>query len=180
MLALAREGQSVGETEEVALAPVARRAWSNVATNGATLDVNELGAVEADEARLCNLFENLFRNSVEHSSTNNRASPDDSVEHGSTGDHPTSEITTDRASDVVERDPVTVSIDTCESGFAVTDDGPGIPADVRERVLDFGYSTADDGTGLGLAIVREIAAAHGWELSIEESESGGARFAFST
>ncbi|WP_158059197.1 hybrid sensor histidine kinase/response regulator [Halorussus halophilus] len=167
LLTLAREGQSVGETEEVALEPVAERAWENVATSDATLDVQDLGSVEADEARLCNLFENLFRNSVEHASTSSQTQSAENVEGGA-------------SADVVERDAVMVTIDSFDSGFAVADDGPGIPEDVRERVLDFGYSTADDGTGLGLAIVREIAAAHGWELSIEESETGGARFEFST
>jgi signal transduction histidine kinase len=55
-------------------------------------------------------------------------------------------------------------------------DGPGIPEDRRDRVLEAGYSTAENGTGLGLDIVREIAEAHGWEITVTESETGGARF----
>ncbi|MFC7194763.1 sensor histidine kinase [Halosimplex aquaticum] len=62
------------------------------------------------------------------------------------------------------------------AGFFVEDDGPGIPAEDRERVFDSGYSTAADGTGLGLSIVREIAEAHGWDVVLTESERGGARF----
>lgn len=64
------------------------------------------------------------------------------------------------------------------TGFFVADDGPGIPADQAERVLESGYSTRQDGTGLGLAIVREIAEAHGWEVAVSESADGGARFEF--
>jgi PAS domain S-box-containing protein len=64
------------------------------------------------------------------------------------------------------------------TGFFVADDGPGIPADEREAVFESGYSTAADGTGLGLAIVRRIADAHGWEVAVEESREGGARFEF--
>ncbi|MFC7186282.1 histidine kinase N-terminal 7TM domain-containing protein [Halorubrum yunnanense] len=60
--------------------------------------------------------------------------------------------------------------------FAVADDGPGVPPDRRSEVTGRGVSLGD-GTGLGLAIVVDIAEAHGWELSVEESESGGARFA---
>jgi len=61
-------------------------------------------------------------------------------------------------------------------GLAVSDDGPGIPASERERIVEAGYSRSEDGTGFGLAIVSEIVEAHGWTLSIEESAEGGARF----
>ncbi|MFB6090233.1 MAG: response regulator [Halobellus sp.] len=71
---------------------------------------------------------------------------------------------------------VTVTIGDLPDGFYVADDGPGIPADDRGRIFDSGYSTAPDGTGFGLAIVRRIAEAHGWEISVRESDSGGARF----
>ncbi|GAB7008353.1 PAS domain S-box protein [Halorubrum trueperi] len=63
-------------------------------------------------------------------------------------------------------------------GFYVTDDGPGVPADRRDEVFESGYSTTETGTGFGLAIVKRIAEAHGWEVSLSESESGGARFEF--
>ena len=36
----------------------------------------------------------------------------------------------------------------------------------------------ESGTGLGLTIVRQIAEAHGWEVSLVETESGGAPFEF--
>jgi len=60
-------------------------------------------------------------------------------------------------------------------GFFVADDGPGIPPEDRESVLEWGYSTSEDGTGFGLAIVAEVAAAHGWTTTIAESDEGGAR-----
>ncbi|WP_255191329.1 hybrid sensor histidine kinase/response regulator [Natronobeatus ordinarius] len=63
-------------------------------------------------------------------------------------------------------------------GFFVADDGPGIPADEREWVLERGYTTADDGTGFGLAIVAQIAEGHEWTLAVTESEDGGVRFEF--
>ena len=63
-----------------------------------------------------------------------------------------------------------------ETGFFVADDGPGIPPEDRETVFEAGYSTTEDGTGFGLSIVAEIADAHGWDITVTESEAGGARF----
>jgi signal transduction histidine kinase len=73
---------------------------------------------------------------------------------------------------------VTVTVGALPDGFFVADDGPGIPAADRERVLEYGYSTAEDGTGFGLSIVTTIAEAHGWHVAVTESEAGGARFEF--
>ena len=53
--------------------------------------------------------------------------------------------------------------------MSVEDNGPGIPAALRERVFERFYrmlGTGVDGCGLGLAIVREIALAHGAEASL--------------
>ncbi|MHC3436999.1 hybrid sensor histidine kinase/response regulator [Natrialbaceae archaeon A-gly3] len=63
-------------------------------------------------------------------------------------------------------------------GFYVEDDGPGIPEDEREKVLDRGYTTAEDGTGFGLAVTTRIAEAHEWAVRVTESAEGGARFEF--
>lgn len=71
---------------------------------------------------------------------------------------------------------VTVYLDDLEDGFYVADDGPGIPEDDRKQVFESGYSTAEEGTGFGLSIVAEIVHAHGWNIAVTESETGGARF----
>jgi two-component system sensor histidine kinase TctE len=60
--------------------------------------------------------------------------------------------------------------------FEVEDEGPGIPAAERERVLERFYrvpGTPGTGSGLGLAVVREIATAH--SAGIRIGEGGGAR-----
>lgn len=71
---------------------------------------------------------------------------------------------------------VTVRVVPVDGGIAVVDDGPGIPAEDRRRIFEYGYTTADDGTGFGLNIVAAAADAHGWDISVRESASGGARF----
>ena len=45
-----------------------------------------------------------------------------------------------------------------------------------ESVFETGFTTAEGGTGLGLAIMRDIAEAHGWDVTVTESADGGARF----
>jgi two-component system sensor histidine kinase QseC len=65
-----------------------------------------------------------------------------------------------------------------ESGavvLAVSDEGPGVPTELRERVFESYYripGTGGNGGGLGLAIVREIADAHGARVAIEDSPGG--------
>ena len=71
---------------------------------------------------------------------------------------------------------VVVTIGKMVDGFYVSDDGPGVPVEERGDVFAAGHSTTDDGTGLGLNIAQKIARAHTWEISVTDSESGGARF----
>jgi PAS domain S-box-containing protein len=160
-LALARQGQDISEVQQADIGTIARRAWDTVRTDGHDLDVADSPTVECDPDRVVELFENLFRNAVEHGSTSPRPqAPEDPVEHGG----------------VENTDAVTVTVGTTEDGFYVADDGVGIPEDERATVFESGYTTATDGTGFGLAIVRTIADAHDWEVTVDESEDGGARF----
>jgi len=71
---------------------------------------------------------------------------------------------------------VIVRVGPLDHGFYVEDDGPGIPADNQEDVFDHGFTTAEDGSGYGLSIVRTIAGAHGWDILVTDSDTGGARF----
>jgi PAS domain S-box-containing protein len=147
LLAMARDGKEVEETAPVDVGDAAREAWRSVETSGASLTVARNTTILADDSRLSNLFENLFRNAVEH------AVPDDG--------------------DPADLD---VRVESIPDGFAVEDNGVGIPPEKRAEVVDSGYTTVSGNTGYGLAIVHDIAAAHGWELELGESSSGGARF----
>ncbi|MFD1645544.1 histidine kinase N-terminal 7TM domain-containing protein [Haloarchaeobius litoreus] len=152
-LELARQGDTVEQTDAVELTTVARRAWATVETGDAVLQFDGEGTVSADRDRLRRLFENLFRNCVEHGTTDEGAvTVTVGFEHEEDAD------------------------DATVARFYVADDGLGIPADQRERVFESGVTTNDEGTGFGLAIVESIARAHGWSVTAEESETGGARF----
>ncbi|WP_340101246.1 PAS domain S-box protein [Salinibaculum salinum] len=66
LLALARHGNNLHETEPVDLGKLTRNCWQTVATAEATLDTDTTGEVVANRSRLQQLLENVFRNSVEH------------------------------------------------------------------------------------------------------------------
>ena len=68
-LTLARHGDPIGETTAVPVADTARAAWSQVETPDARLEVDLDLELDADESRLQQLFENLFRNAAEHGGT---------------------------------------------------------------------------------------------------------------
>ena len=54
----------------------------------------------------------------------------------------------------------------------VRDDGPGIPADLRDRVFEALFTTKAKGNGLGLALCRRIAEAHAGTVTLEPSQRG--------
>ncbi|MFC6951396.1 PAS domain-containing sensor histidine kinase [Halorubellus litoreus] len=195
LLALAQQGAAAQDRELLDLETVAREAWAGVDTGNATLSVTTGGAaIRADESRLRQLFENLFANSVEHGSTGSRTSSGNSVEHGSTSSRTQSDDSVEHG-DVAAADgaeplesadggaddgELHVRVGTLtddDRGFFIADDGTGIPASERGSVFEQGYS-GDDGTGFGLAIVKAVADAHDWTVTVEESDGGGARFAF--
>ncbi|WP_045462036.1 ATP-binding protein [Vibrio hyugaensis] len=82
------------------------------------------------------------------------------------------------------RDNVEVTIRSVEHFWIVDieDDGPGVPEEMREEVfvpfsrLDKSRNADVKGFGLGLAIATSAARQLGWELSVGESQLGGARF----
>lgn len=72
---------------------------------------------------------------------------------------------------------VRIEYDDQELRFVVSDQGPGIPADERERIFDMFYTTkrgdrGGKGTGLGLAICRSMLGAHGGRVTVEDSAGG--------
>ncbi|OYR43979.1 MULTISPECIES: HAMP domain-containing sensor histidine kinase [unclassified Halorubrum] len=172
VLTLTRDDAVVQPTEEVAIETAARDAWESIDTEQVELTVSEsLPTVTADPDRLQRLFENLFRNSVEHG-----------VATDETGnDQPTKAPTKGRSNgrDGQTSESTTVAVHPFEGGFYIADDGPGIPSTEREIVFTPGYSTRSGGTGLGLAIVDRIVEAHGWDLTLTAADDGGARFEIS-
>jgi two-component system sensor histidine kinase PhoQ len=65
--------------------------------------------------------------------------------------------------------------------LTVADDGPGIPQDAADALLQRGMRLDEStpGHGIGLAVVKDIAASYGGQLSIKQSKSGGAEITVS-
>ena len=73
---------------------------------------------------------------------------------------------------------IEIAVNGDGQGLVVTlaDHGPGIPAELRQRVFEPYFTTKQDGTGLGLALVRHTIEAHGGTLTVSETPGGGATF----
>jgi signal transduction histidine kinase len=63
--------------------------------------------------------------------------------------------------------------------LVVEDNGPGVPAELKDRVFVPYFTTklGKGGTGLGLAIVHRIVSDHGGRITVSDASGGGARFA---
>jgi signal transduction histidine kinase len=77
--------------------------------------------------------------------------------------------------------PGRISVSLTQSGDAslvrLTDNGPGVPERLRERLFQpFAGSGRPDSTGLGLAIARELAQGHGGDLTLATSGPEGSTF----
>ncbi|WP_435186650.1 sensor histidine kinase [Halobellus sp. EA9] len=189
VLTLTRGDAVVDPSDQVSIETVATDAWQSVDTDGAVLDlIGSLPTVTADAEHVRRLFENLFRNAVEHGATGNRTQSGDSVDydpdapapntHGDRGERSpgTRDQSLDRGEGTTSEGSLTVTVGALEDGFYVADDGTGIPADERETVFEPGHSSMNGGTGLGLAIVEQIIAAHDWNVTLTTADCGGARF----
>lgn len=58
----------------------------------------------------------------------------------------------------------------------VSDNGPGVPADISRKIFVPFFTTKEGGSGVGLALTRQVMIAHGGFVTLEESEDGGAKF----
>ena len=146
VLAMAVQGQAVKETEEVRLADIVDECWEMIDTADTSVTVDRDLTFRAAESRLQHLFENLFRNAVEHGGA------DVSINVGSLQDG---------------------------DGFYVENDGPPIPEEDREKIFETDYTTGRGNLGLGMSIIKGVATAHGWQLTVTDGSTGGARFEFS-
>jgi nitrogen fixation/metabolism regulation signal transduction histidine kinase len=112
--------------------------------------LGEFGMVEGDEVLLRQAFSNLLRNALEACAE--AAIPP-------------------RIAIQSELDPV-----ARVSRIGVSDNGPGVRADLRERVFQPFFTMKRNGTGLGLALVQKIIVFHNGRIAVTAAPQGGANF----
>lgn len=123
LLMLAREGQAIEETHPTDVSDVALQCWEGVDTAEAELVVDVDTTIMADPDRLAQLFENLFRNAVEH------GGPDVTV---TVGILPDGFYVSDDGNGVPKSDHEAVF----EYGYSTMDDGTGFGLSIVKEIVD--------------------------------------------
>ena len=123
LLTLAREGETVTDVEPVDLATMATDCWATIETADATLITEAEGTIYATESRLKQLFENFYRNAIEHGSadvTVTVAELDDGF------------VVEDDGAGIPEDD----RDDVLEAGYSTARDGTGFGLNIVTQVVD--------------------------------------------
>ncbi|RLM90070.1 response regulator [Haloarcula sp. Atlit-7R] len=150
LLWLTRKQREIGSQEPVAIETAAEAAW-NIAAD--PIDEAEMYCdCEGDGQMLIRADVDQFQHLLENLFRN-------------AIDHAGLDVTV-----------VVGKISSDSAGFYIEDDGPGIPAEEREKVFKPGYSSSESGTGIGLNIAKRVVEAHGWDIRVTESSIGGTRF----
>ena len=151
----------VTRVEPLDLAAVARGAASLAAAHPdrpndvavVCVGANERMVVEGDEDLLHRAVFNLALNAVQ-------ASP-----HGG-------RVRVELAPLSMDQVPAGVSFDLGGVALRVSDDGPGIPAEIRDRLFDPFFTTKPGGSGLGLSIVHRAIEAHAGFVFVDSDDRG--------
>jgi signal transduction histidine kinase len=140
---------------EVDLRAICERAAEEIRPDARALggDVEvrgDFGVIEGDEVLLRQAFSNLLRNALEACS----------------------------GADGPPRIAIQSELDLAAkvSRIGVTDNGPGVPAALRERVFQPFFTMKRNGTGLGLALVQKIIVFHNGRIAVATAPQGGASF----
>ena len=146
-LTLARQGDTIRETRSVSLTDVAGKCWATVDTRDATIEIVDEMTFQGDADRLRHVFENLFRNAVEHGGS------DVTVRVGGNGER----------GFYVEDDgqgvPADQREDVFEPGYSSASDGTGFGLTIVNRIVEaHGWEVSvSDGIDGGARFEFEIA-----------------------
>jgi signal transduction histidine kinase len=154
------------QVEPTSLAEIVRNALMIAETKSARGEIavrveipDELPGLQGDRHQLCQVFTNLFINAFE--ALDGRGALEISAALTSVEeDHPWSP----------DRHAIPMIV------ASVADDGPGVPAELSDRIFSPFFSTKPRGSGLGLAIVRKIVDAHDGRIDVESAPGRGTRF----
>ena len=146
------------EDANAVLATLKQRLDEQLAATGASLEIEALPPAILDRPRLMDLFSVLLDNALQYGRP---ADPDIPLKIRISGER-----------------------DGSLSRYRISDNGPGIPAEYRERVfeiferLNTASGKSSSGTGIGLSIARRIVESRHGRIWIENLVQGGAMVAF--
>lgn len=123
LIALAREGNTIGNTETIDLGTFVEDCWQHVDTGGVTLDLETSRRITADRSRLKQLVENLIRNAIEHGGETTTVTVGD-LDDGFFVEDDGVGIPRDRRNDVFTR------------GYSTTENGAGFGLSIVEQITD--------------------------------------------
>jgi signal transduction histidine kinase len=125
-----------------------------------TIEVADgLPVIHGDASQLCQVFSNLLTNAFEAMNGHGQVALKAAVEA--------------RGEKRVQENPPETSPAIIVD---VLDDGPGIPAELRDRIFNPFFTTKTTGSGLGLPIVRKIIDAHDGRIDVSSEPGSGTRF----
>jgi PAS domain S-box-containing protein len=122
-LTLARQGEQIGERDSVGVSDVAEQSWQTVMTDSAELNAEAGLTIRADSSSLQQLFENLYRNAVEH------GGDDVTVRVGEIND---GFFVADTGTGIPESERK----DIFEAGYSTTDNGTGFGLRIVKEIAD--------------------------------------------
>jgi two-component system nitrogen regulation sensor histidine kinase GlnL len=153
------------QVERIALADVVQDAISMAESHVPRGEVEvvlslpeDLAPIQGDPHQLRQLFTNLLTNAFEAL--------------GGRGSVTLSAVQVAPDEEAASGDPHAVPMIQVE----VSDNGPGVAADVMDRIFSPFFTTKPQGSGLGLAIVRKIVDAHDGRIDVSAPAAGGTRF----
>jgi two-component system, NtrC family, sensor histidine kinase AtoS len=120
----------------------------------------DLPLIDGDASQLCQVFSNLLTNAFEAANGRGR-------------------VLLSAALEAVEQDPgfaADAPEPTPSVVVDVIDDGPGVAAELSDRIFNPFFTTKTTGTGLGLPIVRKIVDAHDGRIDLSSEPGHGTRF----
>ncbi len=120
----------------------------------------ELPLIDGDHHQLCQVFMNLLANAFE------------ALDGQGT-------VALTATAQAVEQDPAFAGDPEAPKTFIVvevSDDGPGVPVDLQDRIFNPFFTTKPTGSGLGLPIVRKIVDAHDGRIDLSSEPGRGTRF----
>ncbi|OJG69341.1 hypothetical protein RV09_GL000740 [Enterococcus moraviensis] len=135
-----------------------------------TLLIQEnLGTAKLEETDLQNLIYNLITNAYQATKDNKNKPQKIQVTVAPASKELTDKLKTDN--------PRMSHVDRFVT-LEISDNGPGIPDELKEKIFEpfFTTKSADEGTGLGLFAVTSIVSKYEWHLSLESEENIGTRF----